>query len=118
MSEVKNMEPSVENLKTTNKGYELTCEYKNFPVTFVNGIRRILLAGVPTVAIKDVQILENTTQLPHEMMKHRVEMLPVNVSPEDASTIRDTVIELRMTADKNMTVTTDDFKVESNRGKI
>jgi len=122
MSEVKNMDPVVENLKTANRGYELTCEYKNFPVTFVNGIRRMLLSGVPTVVIKDVQILENTTQLPHEMMKHRVEMLPVNVSPEDASTIRDTTIELRMTAekgtDKVLTITTDDFKVESNRSKV
>jgi DNA-directed RNA polymerase subunit L len=118
MTEVQSMDPVVENLKTENRGYELTCEYKNFPVTFVNGIRRMLLSGVPTVVVKDVQILENTTQLPHEMMKHRVEMLPVNVSPDDASTIRDTTIELRMTAEKDMNITTDDFVVQSNRSKI
>jgi DNA-directed RNA polymerase subunit L len=113
---------SVENLRTANKGFELSCEFRNFPVTFVNALRRLVLSGVPTVVIQDVQILENTTQLPHEMMKHRVEMLPVNVSPDDASTIRDSKIELRVLPDKETdkvrVITTDDFVVESNRGKI
>jgi DNA-directed RNA polymerase subunit L len=112
----------IENLKTTNKGFELSCEFRNFPVTFVNALRRLTLSGVPTVVIQDVQILENTTQLPHEMMKHRVEMLPVNLSPEDASTIRDSKIELRVFPDKEgdkvRTITTDDFSVESARGKL
>lgn len=115
------MMPALENVKTSNKGFELSCEFRNFPVTFVNALRRLVLSGVPTVVIQDVQILENTTQLPHEMMKHRVEMLPVNVTPEDASTIRDTKIELRILpdkADKVRVITTDDFVVESNRGKI
>ena len=113
---------SVENLKTSNKGFELSCEFKNFPVTFVNALRRLSLSGVPTVVVQDVQILENTTQLPHEMLKHRTEMLPINVSPDDASTIRDSKIELRVLPDKESdkirVITTDDFVVESNRGKL
>lgn len=121
MSETTTM-VSVENVKTGNKGFELSCEFRNFPVTFVNALRRLVLSGVPTVVIQDVQILENTTQLPHEMMKHRVEMLPVNVSPDDASTIRDSKIELRVLPDKETdkvrVITTDDFVVESSRGKI
>ena len=112
----------VENLKTSNRGFELDCEYRNFPVTFVNALRRLILHGVPTVVIRDVQILENTTQLPHEMLKHRVEMLPVNVNPEDASVIRDTKIELRILPDKETgkvrVITTDDFKVDSTRNKV
>lgn len=112
----------IENLKTANNGAELSCEFRNFPVTFVNALRRLTLSGVPTVVIQDIQILENTTQLPHEMIKHRVEMLPINVSPEDATTIRDSKIELRVLPDKKndqvRTITTDDFVVESNRGKI
>lgn len=112
----------VDNLKVSNKGYELTCEYHKFPVTFVNAIRQILLSEIPTVVIHDVQILENTSQLPHDTLKHRLEMLPVNVSPDDASTVRDAKIELRVMANKESkdvrTITTDDFVVESNRGKI
>lgn len=112
----------VENVKTSNKGYELHAEFRNFPVTFVNALRRITLNGIPTVVIRDVQILENTTQLPHEMLKHRVEMLPVNVSPEDLSTVKEAKIEMRILPDKDgkeiRTITTDDFVIESSRGRI
>lgn len=112
----------IENLKTSNEGFELHCEYRNFPITFVNALRRIVLNGVPTVVIRDIQIFENTTQLPHEMIKHRVEMLPVNVSPDDLSTIKEAKIELRILPDIDgksvRTITTDDFVIESNRGRI
>lgn len=110
---------TIENIRAANKGFELSCELKNFPVSFVNGLRRILIGNLPTVVIRDVQILENTTQLPHEMLKHRVEMLPVNVLPNDAATIKDAKIELRILPDKESdrirTITTDDFVVESGR---
>jgi DNA-directed RNA polymerase subunit L len=109
---------TIENIKVANKSYELSCELKNFPVSFVNGLRRTLIGNIPTVVIRDVQILENTTQLPHEMLKHRVEMLPVNVLPTDASTIKDAKIELHILPDKEdriRTITTADFKVESGR---
>jgi DNA-directed RNA polymerase subunit L len=110
---------TIENIKTASKGFELYCELKNFPVSFVNGLRRVLIGNLPTVVIRDVQILENTTQLPHEMLKHRVEMLPVNVNPTDAATIKDAKIELRILPEKEKdevrTITTDDFVVESGR---
>ncbi len=110
---------TIENIRAANNGFELSCELKNFPVSFVNGLRRILIGNLPTVVIRDVQILENTTQLPHEMLKHRVEMLPVNVSPTDAATIKDAKVELRILPqkdkDETRVITTDDFVVESGR---
>jgi DNA-directed RNA polymerase alpha subunit len=112
---------SIENLKTSNKGFELSCEYKNFPLTFVNAIRRILLSSIPTVVVNDVEILKNTSQLPHEMLKHRVKMLPINVSPSESSVIKDTKIEIRVfpdTAEEIRTITTDDFAIESSRQGI
>ena len=122
MSEDTNM-AKVENLKTTNRGYGLYCEYRNFPVAFVNAVRRTLLSSIPTVVAHDVHILENTTQVPHEMIRHRVEMLPINIAPDDASAIRDSTIELRFSMDKDSKdevklVTTDDFVVNSNRPNI
>jgi len=109
----------LKNVKTANKGYELHCEYVNFPVTFVNALRRLTLSGVPTVVVRDVQILENTTQIPHEMLKHRVEMLPVNITPDDTNAINNAKIELRVVkAEKDMLVTTDDFTKESDRPNI
>jgi DNA-directed RNA polymerase subunit L len=92
-------------------------ELKTFPVTFVNAIRRILLTDLPTVVIRNVEVLENTTQLPHEMLRHRMEMLPVNVRPTDASTIREAKVELRVLPEKEGTrsIRTNDFVIESSR---
>jgi len=108
---------SVENIKVSNRGFELGCELRNFPVSFVNGLRRILIGNIPTVVVRDVKILENTTQLPHEMLKHRMEMLPINVAPTDSTTIKDAKIKIRILPDNNneetRTITTDDFVVES-----
>ena len=107
----------MENVKV--RGRELTCELKNFPVTFVNGLRRTMLSGIPKVVIRDVQILANTTQVPYEMLKHRVEMLPINVHPSDHTTIKEAKIELRLTTiTEPRNVTTDDFVVESGRESI
>lgn len=106
----------VENMKITNHGFELYCELRNFPVGFVNALRRILITGIPRVVIRDVQILQNTSQIPHEMLKHRTERLPVNVPPSDSATIKDAKIELRIVENKEArTVTTDDFVVEAGR---
>jgi hypothetical protein len=107
---------AIKSLKTTNNGRDLTAELVYFPVGFVNALRRIVLSGIPTVVIRDVQILENTTQVPHEMMKHRMEMLPINVSPDESAIIKDAKIELRIMDNKDSkTITTDDFVVESGR---
>lgn len=113
----------VENVKSSNRGYGLYCEYRNIPVAFVNSLRRILLSSIPTVVAHDIQILENTTQIPHEMIRHRVEMLPINITPDDASAIRDSTLELRVAMPKDskdevQLITTDDFVVNSNRPKI
>lgn len=94
-------------------------EFRNFPLTFVNGMRRTLLSNVPTVVVRDVQILANTTQMPHEMLRHRLELLPINVLHTDASIIRDCVIELRLLPQpEDKLITTDDFVVDSGRAGV
>jgi DNA-directed RNA polymerase subunit L len=74
------------------------------------------------VVVRDVQILENTTQLPHEMLKHRMEMLPIKVSPTDSTTIKDAKIELRIQTDREKeetrTITTNDFVIDSAHPNI
>jgi len=119
MDNVKKMAEVLNSSETNCKNVYHT-ELKKFPVTFANALRRILLTDIPTVVIRDVQILENTTQLPHEMLKHRVEMLPVDVRPTDASTIRDAKIELRVLpqAEGTRTIRTNDFTMESSRPTI
>jgi len=109
----------MENVKTTLSGYRLDAELKDVPVSFVNGLRRILLAEIPTVVVSNVQILENSSSMTHEMVRHRTEMLPVNVRAEEVAAVRDTKLELRVVADKEpREVTTDDFVATGPRGDI
>jgi DNA-directed RNA polymerase subunit L len=113
---------SIENLRISNRGFELECELKNFPVSFANGLRRILIGGIPTVVVRDVKILENTTQLPHEMLKHRMEMLPINVTPTDSTTIKDAKISLQIfpsnITNESELITTDNFTKYSSHPDI
>ena len=115
----------MESFNLSLNGYRLDTEFKNVPIAFVNGLRRILLAEIPTVVIRDVQILDNSTRMIHEMLKHRVEMLPINVKPEEAAVIRDTRIELRflppatdLTRKGPAEVTTDDFVIQGPRKDV
>ena len=105
--------------KQANCGYEYHCEFKNAPVSFVNSIRRVLLGDIPTVVVRDVEILENASQIPHEMIKHRVEMLPVMALPSDASIIRDAKIDLNIPASPEpRIVRTNDFVISKAPGTL
>jgi len=116
----------MESFTLSKNGYRLDTEFKNVPVAFVNGLRRILLSEIPTVMIRDVQILDNSTKMIHEMLKHRIEMLPINVRPEEAAVIRDTKIELRylppatpdLTRKTAVDITSDDFAIDGPRPGI
>lgn len=102
----------MENIRVSLDSYRLDGEFKNVPVAFVNALRRILLAELPVVVVSNVRILDNTTSMTHEMLKHRVEMLPVNVKPEQAGAIRDTKITLRyLPSPDPREVTTADFAI-------
>jgi DNA-directed RNA polymerase subunit L len=97
----------------------LASEFRNFPVTFVNGVRRVMLSDIPTVVVRDVQILENTTQMPHEMLKHRTELLPIDVLHTDSTIIRDATLKLKIgETPEDRILTTDDFTIESGRDNL
>jgi len=110
---------NMENIKISENGYRLDGELKNMPVAFVNALRRIVLAELPVVTVREVEILNNNTHLVHEMLRHRVEMLPVNVSPTEAEVIRDTKIELRIENNtESRVITSDDFVVTGPRKNV
>jgi DNA-directed RNA polymerase subunit L len=106
-------------LSHSKDGWILHADCINMPVSFVNGLRRIMLRGLPTVCIRDVQILTNTTQLPHEVLHHRMELLPVAVLPDETRIIRDAVVECKVlptTTDR--LIFTSDFEVEQGRDGV
>ena len=109
----------MENLKTSLEGYRIDFELNKVPVPLANGLRRILLAEIPTVVIRDVVIRSNTTQLNHEMLKHRVLMLPVNVKADEVGVIRDTKLRVHFdpSPETDRLVTSDDFVVSGSTRK-
>lgn len=110
---------SIENVRESLNGFRLTFECVKTPIPFVNGLRRILLAEIPTVVIRDVVIRDNTSQMIHEMLKHRVEMLPVAVKASEGDVIRDTRLVVRFLASpESRDVTTDDFTVNGPRNSV
>jgi DNA-directed RNA polymerase subunit L len=109
----------MENTRTSLGGYRLDTELKNVPVGFVNALRRILLAEIPVVVVSHVEILDNTTSMTHEMLRHRVEMLPVKVKPEETGVIRDTKLELRyLTSPETREISSDDFVITGPRPDV
>lgn len=48
---------------------------------FANAFRRIMLAEVPTMAIEEVHIFNNTSVMQDEVLSHRLGLLPINVDP-------------------------------------
>lgn len=106
-------------MNLSNSGYTLATEFKNVPVAFVNGLRRILTAEIPAVVLTNVEIVANTTNLTHEMLRHRVEQIPVNVQPTETGVLRDTKIELRvLPSPEAREITTEDFVITGPRDKI
>jgi DNA-directed RNA polymerase subunit L len=110
----------MENAKTSLNGYRLDCELKGVPVAFVNALRRIALAELPVVVLTNIELLENTSNLTHEMLRHRLEMMPINVRPDEVGVIRDTRLELKIgsTPDAPLEVSTDDFTIFGPRKDV
>ena len=48
---------------------------------FANAFRRILIADVPTMAVEEVFIYNNTSVMQDEVLAHRLGLLPINVDP-------------------------------------
>lgn len=109
----------MENTKLSLNGYRLDTEFKNVPVAFMNALRRICLSEIPTVVLTNVDIVENTSSMEHEIVRPRTELLPVNVLPEEVAVIRDTRLELKIgNRETEAEISTDDFVVTGPRRDV
>ena len=70
-------------LELTDTKIEFLIEQVN--TSFVNSLRRILLADIPTLAIHSVEIIKNTSVLENEVIVHRIKQIPI----ESTTTIID-----------------------------
>ena len=51
------------------------------PISFSNAIRRIMISEVPTFAIEDVYIYENSSSMDDEILAHRLGLIPIKGKP-------------------------------------
>src|SRR5919206_1127144 len=55
----------------------LTIKFNNVPRQYVNAIRRLSISEVPTLAIDDVVILDNSSVMHDEAVAHRLGLIPL-----------------------------------------
>jgi len=60
----------------------LVFEMLNTDASIANALRRIMIAEVETVAIKDIGMSINTSIIVDEVLVHRIGLVPFNVDPE------------------------------------
>ncbi len=65
----------VQILEKTNEYMRFTV--KGVDIPFVNALRRIMLAEVPSMAISEIVILENSSMLNDEILAHRMGLIPL-----------------------------------------
>lgn len=58
----------------------ITFILKGVDNTIANSLRRILIGAVPTLAIEDVKIINNTSVINDEMLSHRISLIPLSYS--------------------------------------
>lgn len=80
VTKAKEHPPILRNLKSEGL-HGLSAEFHNVPASFVNGIRRILTGETPVLRMGNIQVLENTSSMVHEQLKHRLSELPLRMRP-------------------------------------
>lgn len=56
-------------------------DIKGVETAVVNTLRRLIMDEVPTMAVKDVFIFQNTTVMQDEVLAQRLGLLPIKASP-------------------------------------
>lgn len=71
--------PSIEVIEKSSE--RIVVKFNNIPRQYVNSIRRLAISEVPTLAIDDVVILENSSVMHDEAVAHRLGLIPLRTDP-------------------------------------
>ena len=101
-------------------GLKMQCELQGSEDSFVNTIRRMILEEVPTLAVEDVEIRENSSALFDEMLALRLGLIPIKTDlssyglPESESDLTERSakchLQIELKASKKGTVYAKDAK--------
>jgi DNA-directed RNA polymerase I and III subunit RPAC1 len=61
---------------------ELIIDMQGIDAPISNALRRIMISEVPTMAIEDVDLYQNTSVLPDEVLAHRLGLIPIKADPD------------------------------------
>lgn len=61
-------------------------ELKGIDAALANGLRRIIIAEIPTMAFHKVFLYQNTSVIPDELLVHRLGLLPIKVDSNEFET--------------------------------
>lgn len=110
------MDPKIANLVEENG--TLSFQLNSCNVSFANAIRRTIISDIPTLVFRalpyaesTINILNNTSRLNNEIIRHRLSCVPIH---EDTSIPLDKykfVIDIKNDTDEIIIVTTGDIKV-------
>lgn len=70
---------SVEVVEKSNE--RIVVRFSNIPRQYVNSLRRLSISEVPTLAIDDVVVLENSSVMHDEAVAHRLGLIPLRTDP-------------------------------------
>ena len=71
--------PSVDVIERTAD--RIVAKFNNVPRQYVNALRRLAISEVPTLAIDDVVMLENSSVMHDEAVAHRLGLVPLRTDP-------------------------------------
>ncbi|MEM2238614.1 MAG: DNA-directed RNA polymerase subunit D [Candidatus Caldarchaeum sp.] len=54
----------------------ITIEVSQVPHHLANAIRRTIIREVPTMAVEEVLVIENSSNMPNEVLAHRISLIP------------------------------------------
>lgn len=101
-------------IKTHSANF-LEIDILNVPVSIVNSIRRILMTEIPTMALENISLYNNTGVIVDEMLCHRLGLIPCFLNP-DKYTEEDEVeysLNVKNETKEVLNVLSDDFILES-----
>lgn len=61
---------------------DLIIDIKGIEAPLANALRRIMISEVSTMAIEDVDLYQNTSVIPDEVLAHRLGLIPIFAEPE------------------------------------